>query len=63
MAFGNYLNSKNEIRGGAYGFRIEAIEKAFEFKKNTKEGNLLMDCVENVYKLENDEINLLEKEV
>lgn len=33
------------MRGGANGFKIDAIEKALEFKNNTNTSNLLVDCL------------------
>ena len=49
LAYGNYINASNEQRGGAYGVKIDCIEKAFDFRKNDNSSNLLSDCILNIY--------------
>ena len=52
LGVGNYLNGQSN-KGGAYGFKIDAIEKMSDIKTQDNKSNLLIYVMEKV----EDEIN------
>ena len=60
LAYGNYINGES-VRGGAFGFKLDAINKAADMKTNDGKMTLLMiiaEKSEELYgkKLINEEI-------
>lgn len=49
LAVGNYLNGQS-ARGGAWGFKMENVEKVYEVKAVDNKRNLLMHVIEEIEK-------------
>lgn len=55
LAAGNYMNGQS-VRGGAYGFKFDMMEKLVDVKTTDNKQNLLMFIIEQCEKVEEREI-------